>query len=60
MTDEQLFVVAGFHSVQGTLVVTASSPESVEGTFAFSAREAGEGGRMVNVNGTFTSLNQDG
>lgn len=58
-TDEQLFVISGFHSVAGTVVITASSDEGVTGTFSFSARETGGSERPATVNGTFTSAAKD-
>lgn len=58
-TDEQLFVISGFHSVSGTLVVTASGDQGVAGTFSFSARETGGRGRLATVEGTFISTAKD-
>ena len=58
-TDEQRFVISGFHSVSGTLLITASSGQGVVGTFSFSARETGGSERSATVNGTFTSAAKD-
>jgi hypothetical protein len=56
--DPQLFVVSGFHSLGGTMIVTESSASSVEGTFQYEAREASTG-QVVTVEGTFTTKNQE-
>jgi len=56
--DPQLFILSGFHSVSGTIVVTASSEDSVEASFNFQARES-DGG-MVQVSGAFDSHNTEG
>lgn len=55
--DPQSFMVSGFHSVGGTLVITASSSSWVEGTFNYRAREASTG-QVVTVDGRFKAMNE--
>lgn len=49
----------GFQSLEGTVVITASSATSIEGTFEYTARDS-QNGSTVTVSGTFTSRNQEG
>ena len=53
--DPQLFIVSGFTSLSGLVVITASSATSVSGTFSCTARAAVEGGGSASVRGTFES-----
>ena len=56
--DPQTFMVSGFHSVAGTLVIASSTPKWVEGTFSFGARESASG-QMVTVDGRFKAMNEE-
>jgi hypothetical protein len=55
--DPQLLVVSGFQSVTGTVDITASSLDAVEGTFTYRARQTADG-KAVTVEGTFTTANK--
>lgn len=56
--DPQLFALTGFHSRGGTIVITASSRDAVEGTFEFQANGS-QDGKAVTVEGTFTTRNKE-
>jgi len=49
----------GFGSVNGTLIIEASSPTEVTGSFNFLAVDAADSTRTVTVNGTFTTANEE-
>ena len=49
----------GFGSVNGTLIIEASSPTAVTGSFNFVAVDASDSTRTVTVDGTFTTDNEE-
>ncbi|MBT8461548.1 MAG: hypothetical protein KJO44_03425, partial [Gemmatimonadetes bacterium] len=55
--DLQGSTVKGFQSVEGTVVITASSSSWVEGTFRYEGRDPESGG-IVTVEGRFKASHQ--
>jgi hypothetical protein len=45
-----------FAATSGELVITSSSPNTVRGTFNFTATSTSSGGRTVNVQGSFAAM----
>jgi len=55
--DPQHLVLTGFHSKEGTILITSSTPGSVGGSFEFRASGAQDGSH-VTVEGTFRTANK--
>lgn len=55
--DRSVLAVSGLHSVNGTVLITGSSPTEVEGTFTYRAHHATTG-EFVTVQGRFKTKNQ--
>ena len=56
--DGDALGASGFHSTNGTLFISASSEDSVSGSFEFEAVPFG-GGTKIAVSGRFTSTNKE-
>ncbi len=56
--DASLGVPKGFHSLKGTIMITSSSPDWIEGTFSYTGIEA-KTSHKVTVSGAFKSKNTD-
>jgi hypothetical protein len=57
--DPEVIAISGLHSVRGTVVITASSPNWVEGTFSYRAQQATDG-HFVTVEGRLKTKSQVG
>lgn len=59
MAGADMATPVGFGSVDGTLIIDASSPTAVTGSFNFLAVDAADSTRTVTVDGTFTTANEE-
>jgi len=59
-TPTDILGASGFNSTKGTVMITKSTRDEVEGTFSFEARKTVSPTGMAELDGSFRSTNEEG